>query len=172
MFVTLSTKWVTRGLGLNVRRRLCGTGGARTTLIPSQRARVSSVGNPPSFSFSQVDMYATGNYYIFSVFSPTEIVLLADFNAKLPRNTNKRTGRWCIHNRANPAGTRLLELMDRLQLCAVSTIHQPCRGSNNATYLSKDLRYGPSQIDYILVSCRWASSAQKCCVKVGSALPL
>ena len=95
------------------------------------------------------------------------IVLLGDFNAKLPRNTNRRTGRWCIHNRANPAGTRLLELMDRLQLCAVSTIHQPCRGSNNATYLSKDPRYGPSQIDYILVSCRWASSAQKCCVKWG-----
>ena len=37
---------------------VCGTAGARTTLIPSQRARVSSVGNPPSFSFSQVDMYA------------------------------------------------------------------------------------------------------------------
>ena len=30
------------------------------TPIPSQRARVSSVGKTPSFSFCQVDMYAHG----------------------------------------------------------------------------------------------------------------
>ena len=46
------------------------------------------------------------------------VVLLGDYNAKLPRNTGRRTGRWCIHNRANPAGTRLLELMERRQPCA------------------------------------------------------
>ena len=50
---------------------------------------------------------------------------------------------------------------------AVSTIHQPRRGSTNATYLSKDPRYGPSQIDYVMVSCRWATSAHKCSVKWG-----
>ena len=33
------------------------TCGARTTPIPSQRARNSSVGKTPSFSFCQVDMY-------------------------------------------------------------------------------------------------------------------
>ena len=95
------------------------------------------------------------------------VVLLGDFNAKLARHTDKMTGRWCIHRRANPAGDRLLGLMDRLQLCAVSTLHQPRRGSTNATYLSKDPRYGPSQIDYVMVSCRWATSAHKCCVKWG-----
>ena len=60
MFVTLSTKWVTRGFGLHVRRRLCGTGGARrpTTPIPNQRTRASSVWKTSSFSFCQVDMYA------------------------------------------------------------------------------------------------------------------
>ena len=39
--------------------RLCAAlaCGARTTPIPSQRARVSSAGKIPSFSFCQVDMY-------------------------------------------------------------------------------------------------------------------
>ena len=95
------------------------------------------------------------------------VVLLGDFNAKLARHTDKMTGRWCIHRRANPAGGRLLGLMDRLQLCALSTLHQPRRGSTNATYLSKDPRYGPSQVDYVMISCRWATSAHKCCVKWG-----
>ena len=45
--------------------------------------------------------------------------------------------------RANWAGDQLLGLMDlTLQLCALSTLHQPRRGSTNATYLSKDPRYG------------------------------
>ena len=79
MFVTLSTEWVSREFGLNVRRRLdcvrhvrctydihsqsartCVIGlkncGARTTSIPSQRAHASSVWKTPSFSFRQVDM--------------------------------------------------------------------------------------------------------------------
>ena len=37
---------------------MCGMCGARTTLIPSQQARASSVAKTPSFSFCQVDMYA------------------------------------------------------------------------------------------------------------------
>ena len=36
---------------------MSGTCGACTTPIPSQRARVSSVGKMPSLSFCQVDMY-------------------------------------------------------------------------------------------------------------------
>ena len=90
------------------------------------------------------------------------VVLLGNFNAKLAR-TDRMTGRWCIHMRANPAGDRLLGLMDRLQLCAVSTLHQLRRGSTNATYMSKDPRYGPSQTDYFMVSCRWATSAHNLC---------
>ena len=90
------------------------------------------------------------------------VVLLGNSNAKLARHTDGMTGR-----RANPVGDRLLGLMDRLQLCAVSTLHQPRRCSTNATYLSKDPRYGPSQIVFVMVSCRWATSAHKCCVKWG-----
>ena len=59
MIVTLWTEWVTRGFGLNLRRRrLCA---ARR--ITSQRTRTSSVGKTSSFSFCQVDMY--GSRYIF-----------------------------------------------------------------------------------------------------------
>ena len=65
-------------------------------------------------------------------------------------------------------GDMLSHIMERRQLCAVSTLHQPRRHVNNATYLAKDSRYGPSQIDYILAaSCRWASSAHKSRVKWG-----
>ena len=82
------------------------------------------------------------------------VIIMGDFNAKLPRNNGRLTGRWCIHSRANQVGDMLCRLMERRQLCAVSTLHQPRRHSNNATYLAKDSRYGPSQIDYIL-SCQW-----------------
>ena len=95
------------------------------------------------------------------------VIVMGDFNAKLPRNNGRLTGRWCIHSRANQAGYMLSRLMERRQLCAVSTLHQPRRHTNNATYLVKDSRYGPSQIDYILASCRWASSAHKSRVKWG-----
>ena len=42
------------------------------------------------------------------------VVFLGDSNAKLARRTDRMTCRWCIHRRANPAGDRLLGLMDRL----------------------------------------------------------
>ena len=67
------------------------------------------------------------------------VVLHGDFNATLARHTDIMTGRWCIHRRANPAGDRLLGLMDRLQLCAVSTLHQPRRSSTNATLCRRTL---------------------------------
>ena len=57
--------------------------------------------------------------------------------------------------------------MERRRLCAVSTLHQPRRSTTNATYLSKDQRYGPSTIVYVLASCRWATSAHKSRVKWG-----
>ena len=85
-------------------------------------------------------------------------IVLGDFNAKLARSTGRQTGRWCIQSRANQAGEMLGRLMERRRLCAVST---------NATYLSKDQRYGSSQIDYVLASCRWATSAHKSRVKWG-----
>ena len=46
---------------------MCGT--CRTTPIYSQRARASSVGKTPSFSFSQVDLYAV---WIVQQIPPTQ----------------------------------------------------------------------------------------------------
>ena len=96
------------------------------------------------------------------------VLVMGDFNAKLPRNNGRLTGRWCIHSRANQAGNMLSRLMERRQQCAVSTLHQPRRYTNNATYLAKASRYGPSQIDYLAL-CRWAPSAHKSRVKLGVA---
>ena len=63
-----------------------------------------------------------------------------DYNAKLPRSNGQQMGRWCIHRRGNQAGDMLGSLMERKQLCAVSTLHQPRRHATNATSLSKDRR--------------------------------
>ena len=95
------------------------------------------------------------------------VIVMGDFNAKLPRNNGRLNGRWCIHSRANQAGNMLSRLMERRQQCAVSTLHQPRRHTNNATYLAKYSRYGPSQIDYILAACIWASSAHTSRIKWG-----
>ena len=58
------------------------------------------------------------------------LIVMEDFNAKLPRNNGRLTGRWCIHSRANQVGDMLSGLMERRQLCAVSTLHQPRRHTN------------------------------------------
>ena len=86
------------------------------------------------------------------------VIVLGDFNAKLPRSNGQQTGRWCIHRRGNQTGDMLGSLMERKQLCAVSTLQQPRRHATNVMYLSKDRRYGPSQNDYILASRRWSTS--------------
>ena len=95
------------------------------------------------------------------------IVLIGDFNCKLGRSVAGMTGRWNIHKYANAGGKMLLSLMERRKLCAVSTFFQPKRNKTNATYLAKDPKYGPSQIDHIIVSRRWSSSVSDCKVSWG-----
>ena len=95
------------------------------------------------------------------------IVLLGDLNCKLERNNSKITGRWCVHRNHNKGGKLFAELLRRMRLVAISTYFQPSRGKSNATYLAKDPKYKPSQIDYIVVSSRWASSVVDSKVKWG-----
>ena len=95
------------------------------------------------------------------------VVILGDFNCKLGRSTDNLTGRWCIHKRSNNEGKILLELMRRRRLTAISTFFQPKKGKTNATYLARDPQYSPSQIDYVLVSSRWATSVYDSKVKWG-----
>ena len=53
---------------------MCGICGARTTPIRSQRARLSSVGKTPSFSFCQVDIITV--FYIYDVFFFADVVYI------------------------------------------------------------------------------------------------
>ena len=98
------------------------------------------------------------------------VIVHGDFNAKLHRNSGKQTGRWCIHSRSKTAGDMLMNLLKTRQLCAISTLHQPRRGTTNKTYLSKDPCYGPSQIDYIGIVPMDVISLQKLC-EMGCDLP-
>jgi exonuclease III len=95
------------------------------------------------------------------------VVILGDFNCKLGRNINKLAGKWCIHKTPNPEGRQLLEMMQHANLRAASTFFQPKKRKSNATFLARDSRYKPSQIDYILISARWMSSVRDCKVKWG-----
>ena len=95
------------------------------------------------------------------------VIILGDFNCKLGRNIAKLTGKWCVHKTPNTEGQHLLDIMRRSKLTAISTFFQPRRRRSNATYLAKNPYYKPSQIDYVLISSRWATSVRNCQVKWG-----
>ena len=97
----------------------------------------------------------------------TCIILLGDLNCKLERNISNVTGKWSVHAKYNREGKLFGEMLQRTKLVAISTYFQPARGKSNATYLAKDPSYKPSQIDYIAVSSRWASSVVDSKVKWG-----
>ena len=95
------------------------------------------------------------------------IIMLGDFNSRVRRNIGGYTGRWCIHTASDEGGDRLLELMQKFGLRCISTYFQPARRHSNATYLNIQPELPPSQIDYIFVSQRWASSVRSCATKWG-----
>ena len=99
-------------------------------------------------------------------------IVLGDFNCKLGRKTEQLTGQWCIHKKPNQAGLKTAELLRNHKLSAISTFFKPVNrrfspSRSNATYLAKDPLYKPSQIDYVAISKRWATSVQDCKVKWG-----
>ena len=67
MFVTLSTKWVTRGFGLNVRRRL-----HVRHPFPISEHVCRRLKKTPSCSFSQVDMYDYLSFRIMDEYPETK----------------------------------------------------------------------------------------------------
>jgi len=105
------------------------------------------------------------------------VVVLGDFNLKLPRAVEGYVGKFCAHPRPSVGGKRLLDIMSTHGLCAASTYFKPSGtsrrrfGTGMATYMSKTKHpvtgnpLGPSQIDYILVSKRRMSSVKKCVVR-------
>ena len=98
------------------------------------------------------------------------VVLMGDFNSRLARNESGYVGRWCIHTRRDSGGDRLLEVMRKFSLRCVSTYFQPKRRHSNATYMNIQPGKAPSQIDYILISSRWATGARNC--KTAWGLPI
>ena len=104
---------------------------------------------------------------IMSVGTRDCIVLMGDFNSRLSRNIDRRVGRWCIHNKRDSGGDRLLAIMNYAMLTCFSTYFQPRRNHNNATYMNIQTDKAPSQIDYIIMSSRWASAARDCKCKWG-----
>jgi hypothetical protein len=71
-----------------------------------------------------------------------------------------------MHYYSDSGGEKLLEIMSRLQLTAVSTctVFKPKRNSKlgNATYIGKSKDCIPSQIDYVLMSKRYKSDCTDC----------
>ena len=107
---------------------------------------------------------------LLSHISPADnVIIMGDFNACLPRSYENLTGRWCIHKDMDRygGGQALLDIMRRHRLIAASTLHQPRRGKTNATFIPRDPRCKPRQIDYILCSRRWASSMRSSRVRWG-----
>ena len=96
------------------------------------------------------------------------IMVLGDFNCKLARNVPNLTGRWSVHNQSNKVGEDLLDIMRRHKLFAISTFFQPPRNKTNVTYLPRDKTYKPSQLDYVLISSRWATAVRNSQVKWGA----
>ena len=92
---------------------------------------------------------------------------MGDFNSRLARDNQARVGHWCIHKHQDSGGDRLTEIMNKLDMRCVSTYFQPRKNHNNATYMNKQPGKAPSQIDYVIVSSRWASSVRYCEVKWG-----
>ena len=95
------------------------------------------------------------------------VMIMGDFNSRLRRDTPGRVGHWCIHTRSDSGGDRLLDIMNKFSLRCVSTYFQPRKNHTNATFVNVQPDKPPSQIDYIFVSSRWATSARSCESKWG-----
>ena len=106
--------------------------------------------------------------------SQDSLILMGDFNGRLARG-NSRVGKYCIHPRSDEGGQLLARTMEQYDLEAVSTKFKPTRRSKFgcATYImdkTGETGQPPAQIDYILVSKRWASCTLSCRVQWEPAL--
>ena len=110
----------------------------------------------------QAATYAKLDSFLYTINRRDCIILLGDFNSRLARNEEGYVGRWCIHNRRDSGGDLLMDIMKNFSLKCVSTLFQPRKNHNNATYMNIEPNKPPSQIDYILVSNRWSSGIQNC----------
>lgn len=118
----------------------------------------------------QNDTYNLLESFLLKISQRDCVILMGDFNSRLSRDVQGRVGRWCIHTRRDSGGDRLHDIMELLSLRCVSTYFQPRRRHSNATFMNIQPEKAPSQIDYIIVSSRWASSVRTCSTKWGVAI--
>jgi exonuclease III len=91
------------------------------------------------------------------------LVLLGDFNSRLPRNFQGLTGRYAQHAKADAGGLELLDIMREFHLTAASTRFCPSRRKSprgSTTYISP--RQAGYQIDYALISRDRFSAVTEC----------
>ena len=115
----------------------------------------------------QDDIYDKLEAFLSTINQRDCLILLGDFNSRLSRDVPGRVGHWCIHNKRDSGGDRLLNVMNTLDLRCISTYFQPRRKHSNATYINIQPEKPPSQIDYIIVRSRWATSVRSCTTKWG-----
>jgi exonuclease III len=133
----------------------------------------------------QEDTYSELENAINAVNNHDCLIVMGDFNSRLARSDrhndyrdNKLVGRWSIHHRDCVGGVILRGLLQRQNLCAVSTKFQPRvfqsrktkRSRSNATWLNPQVEFKPSQIDHILVCQRFMKWFTNCQVKWGPSI--
>ena len=64
----------------------------------------------------QKETYGQLEKLLMSVGHRDCIILLGDFNSRLSRSIDNRVGRWCIHNRRDAGGDRLLDILNKVSL--------------------------------------------------------
>ena len=125
----------------------------------------------------QVPTYTELEQVISTVSKHDCLVVLGDFNSRLARSDalnnfmdKELVGRWSIHHRDCQGGILLRAMMQRQDLCAISTMFRPQGKTSNATWINPDSYLKPSQIDHILVCNRWRSWVRSCHVRWGASL--
>ena len=100
------------------------------------------------------------NIWIEHNVNSTLFALTTDANAQLPRDIPRRTGRWCVRKAGNAQGSRVLRMMDTLDLYACSTGYnaRPKYRGGASTYSiqEKSRRRDEKrcQLDYVELSSR------------------
>jgi exonuclease III len=100
-------------------------------------------------------------------FPTDQLIVAGDMNAKLTRNVQNLTGRYCMHYYSDSGGERLMELMAHTNLVAASTRFAPSKKNplGQGTYINDKYTGKPTQIDYILCDNKHMSNFKSCRVR-------
>ena len=107
---------------------------------------------------SQSDVLAQLDSLLQDLSPSLSVIVMDDFNAKLPRGIKDVTWPYSMHYKLDSGGQTLIDIMQRKHLFAASTAFQPksrkrayCQSYGNVTYQCGKANVNPTQIDHILV---------------------